>query len=122
LVLSLIISVIVFRFVILEVVPITIVVSLILIEMQWATVTIKCYCQYSLRKVSKMIIKCEKIVKTCKTKYHTTQVFNGASIEIRQGDYVAITGRSGSGKTTLLNIWVFWTNRTAEYTSSTERK
>jgi len=45
-----------------------------------------------------MIIKCEKIVKTCKTKYHTTQVFNGASIEIRQGDYVAITGRSGSGK------------------------
>jgi len=54
-----------------------------------------------------MIIKCEKIVKTSKTKYHTTQVFNGASIEIRQGDYVAITGRSGSGKTTLLNILGF---------------
>lgn len=54
-----------------------------------------------------MIIKCEDIIKTYKMKYYSTQVFNDASIEIKQGDFVGITGRSGSGKTTLLNILGF---------------
>lgn len=54
-----------------------------------------------------MIIKCENISKTYMTKYHSTQVFNGACIEIKQGDFVGITGRSGSGKTTLLNLLGF---------------
>lgn len=54
-----------------------------------------------------MIIKCEDIIKTYKKKRHSTIVFNGADIEIAQGDFVGIVGRSGSGKSTLLNILGF---------------
>lgn len=54
-----------------------------------------------------MIIKCKDIAKTYKMKYQSTQVFNGANLEIAQGDSVAIIGRSGSGKSTLLNILGF---------------
>ncbi|AGC67607.1 ABC transporter, ATP-binding protein [Thermoclostridium stercorarium subsp. stercorarium DSM 8532] len=54
-----------------------------------------------------MIIKCENLVKRYKTKYHATEVFNGAGLEIAHGDFVGIMGRSGSGKTTLLNILGF---------------
>lgn len=54
-----------------------------------------------------MIIKCTNLVKRYKTKHHITEVFNDASLEIAQGDFVAVTGRSGAGKTTLLNILGF---------------
>lgn len=54
-----------------------------------------------------MIIKCENLVKRYKTKYHNTEVFNGANLEIKQGDFVGVIGRSGSGKSTLLNILGF---------------
>lgn len=60
-----------------------------------------------------MIIKCENLVKRYKTKYHATEIFNGAGLEIAHGDFVGIMGRSGSGKTTLLNILVSWMFRTA---------
>lgn len=46
------------------------------------------------------MIKMENINKS----YGSKKVLNELSINIKQGDYVAIMGKSGSGKTTLLNI------------------
>lgn len=37
-------------------------------------------------------------------KYTSTEVFNGLSLEVNVGEYLAIVGRSGGGKTSLLNI------------------
>lgn len=52
-----------------------------------------------------MDIKLENIVKVYnKNSSSRCVALNGVSLEIKQGDYVTITGKSGSGKSTLLHI------------------
>ena len=46
------------------------------------------------------MIKAENIIKT----YGNLQVLKGASLEVKKGEIVSITGTSGAGKSTLLHI------------------
>ena len=43
-------------------------------------------------------------LKNVSKKYDEMSILNDLSLEINQGEFVAITGKSGTGKTTLLNI------------------
>ncbi|MBO4351455.1 MAG: ABC transporter ATP-binding protein [Proteobacteria bacterium] len=52
----------------------------------------------------KVIAKLSDIAKSYGNGDSKLQVLSGFSMEIAEGDFVAIQGRSGSGKTTLLNI------------------
>lgn len=50
------------------------------------------------------LIKLASITKDYKSGDVITKVLKGISLEIKRGDFIAITGRSGSGKSTLMNI------------------
>lgn len=50
------------------------------------------------------ILKLENINKTFNTKSESVVALNNISLDVEQGDFIAIVGTSGSGKTTLLNI------------------
>lgn len=50
------------------------------------------------------IIELNKITKNYVTGEVVTHVLKDISITIKEGDFIAITGRSGSGKSTLMNI------------------
>lgn len=50
------------------------------------------------------MIKINNLVKTYENKEMKTEVLKGISLEVDEGDFVAIMGKSGCGKTTLLNI------------------
>lgn len=52
----------------------------------------------------KNIIQLKNITKDYVTDEVTTKVLFGISLEIKERDFIAITGPSGSGKSTLLNI------------------
>lgn len=50
------------------------------------------------------MIRLENVTKTYKCGNEEVKAINNVTLDINDGDFVAITGPSGSGKTTLLNI------------------
>ena len=50
------------------------------------------------------MIKTENLMKFFRTKEVETVALNGVSINVEDGEFVAIMGPSGCGKSTLLNI------------------
>lgn len=50
------------------------------------------------------LITLTEIKKDYVTEDFTTNVLKGVSLEVKKGDFLAVTGKSGSGKSTLMNI------------------
>lgn len=51
-----------------------------------------------------VVLKATDLFKTYRLSSSTVYALRGVDLEVRKGEFVAITGSSGSGKTTLLNI------------------
>lgn len=54
--------------------------------------------------MQRAIIQLKNIKKSYKSGDLTTEILHGISFDVKEGDFIAITGPSGSGKSTLLNI------------------
>lgn len=50
------------------------------------------------------MIEVNNVVKEYKTRKTVFRALNGATLQVKDGEFLAITGKSGSGKSTLLNI------------------
>ncbi len=50
------------------------------------------------------IIKTEDLKKSCETQAGRLNVLKGISVEVREGEFIAVTGASGAGKSTFLHI------------------
>lgn len=55
-------------------------------------------------KKSKVIIEGKNLVKVYQMGDFEVRALDGASIQVKEGEFVAIMGPSGSGKTTLMNV------------------
>jgi putative ABC transport system ATP-binding protein len=51
-----------------------------------------------------VLIRMLDVVKIYPNESNPVKALNGINLEVRRGEFLAITGRSGSGKTTLLNL------------------
>lgn len=54
--------------------------------------------------MGKIMIKTENLQKVFRTEMVETIALNGVSIEVNQGEFVAVMGPSGCGKSTLMNL------------------
>ena len=61
------------------------------------------------------MIKIEGLSKFFRTEEVETIALNGVSMEVKDGEFVAIMGPSGCGKSTLLNILGLLDNPTSVY-------
>lgn len=52
----------------------------------------------------KSIIRMQNIDFSYKTQYEVVHIFSNFSLDIKENEYVVITGKSGSGKSSLLNL------------------
>ncbi len=51
-----------------------------------------------------VLVSVDNVVKTYKLGHQKIQAIKGVSLEIREGEFIALTGASGSGKSTLLQL------------------
>ena len=60
--------------------------------------------QEKAREQREVILRIERVSKTYAVPNGRLQVLRDARLEVRRGEFIAITGQSGSGKTTLLSL------------------
>ncbi|MGL5917312.1 MAG: ATP-binding cassette domain-containing protein, partial [Culicoidibacterales bacterium] len=56
------------------------------------------------RKDGALMIQCRDIYKSFPMGKETVNILQGISLDVAEGEFVAIVGESGSGKSTFLNV------------------